>query len=72
MKQKITTISELKQRGRKRKQHAQQLKTFKALSLNDKLKVIREYNDKHSTHITYGKFIAAVENGTINLKELNL
>ncbi len=56
-----------KKEQKKQKEYNKRLRAFRALSLDDKLKFIRQYNTEHNTNYSYGKFIAAVDSGNIEV-----
>lgn len=49
------------------KEHNKRLRACRALSLDNKLKLIRQYNAEHNTNYSYGKFIATVNCGEIEI-----
>ena len=59
--------SKMKKERKRQKELNKRLRAFRALSLDDKLKLIRQYNAEHNTNYSYGKFIAAVDNGNIEV-----
>lgn len=57
----------VKKEQKNQKERKKRLHAFRALSLDDKLKLIRQYNAEHNTNYSYGKFIAAVDSGKIEV-----